>query len=144
MFYSFIIGIFNHKKELVIMNKRLYPVSSHLFNRDINPIIESGYSAAGKPRKISNYQVFCATLYVLRTGVGWRDLPKCYGYWHSIYLRFKKSSDRGIWWKVLVALQRHKDITMNIVMSDSTTIKMHRHGGGLKGGSKPKEKALVV
>jgi transposase len=126
------------------MDKRLYPVSQQLFNKDINPIIEAAYSAAGKPKKISNYQVFCATMYVLRTGVGWRDLPKCYGYWHSIYLRFKKSSDRGLWWKVLVALQRNKDITMNIVMSDSTTMKMHRHGGGLKGGFNLEEKASVA
>ena len=43
------------------MDKRLYPVSQQLFNKDINPIIETAYSAAGKPKKISNYQVFCAT-----------------------------------------------------------------------------------
>ena len=27
---------------------------------------------------------------------------------------------------------------MNIVLADSTTVKVHRHGGGLKGGSKAK------
>ena len=29
-----------------------------------------------------------------------------------------------------------KKIMMNIVLADSTTVKVHRHGGGLKGGSK--------
>jgi transposase len=63
-------------------------------------------------------------------------LPKCYGYWHSIYLRFKKGSDRGVWWKILIELQRFNKLKVNIVMSDSTTIKYHRHGGGLKKTSK--------
>jgi len=30
-----------------------------------------------------------------------------------------------------------------VVMSDSTSIPLHRHGGGLKGGNKVRAKALV-
>ncbi len=122
------------------MDKRLYPISEEFFNEKINPLIVSAYSAAGRPQKINNYQVFCAALYVLRTGNSWRDLPKVYGYWHSVYLRFKKGSDRGLWWKVLQELQRLKVVTINVVMADSTTMKVHRHGGGLKGGFKLREK----
>ncbi len=125
------------------MDTRLYPVTQDFFNKTINPLIKMHYSKAGRPQKISNYQVFCATLYVLRTGIAWRDLPPCFGYWHSIYLRFKKGSDRGIWWDILIKLQQDKCLTMNIVMADSTTIKFHRHGGGLKGGSKVRDEALV-
>jgi transposase len=121
------------------MNKRLYPISEEFFNEKINPLIVSAYSRAGRPPRISNYQVFCAALYVLRTGNSWRDLPKTYGYWHSLYLRFKKGSDRGLWWRILQDLQRFKVITINVVMADSTTMKVHRHGGGLKGGFKLKE-----
>ena len=120
------------------MDKRLYPISESFFDEKINSLIVSSYSAAGRPQRITNYQVFCAALYVLRTGSSWRDLPKDYGYWHSLYLRFKKSSDRGLWWKILQELQRHKVVTINVVMADSTTMKVHRHGGGLKGGSKRK------
>ena len=68
------------------MKKRLYPITEEIFEIHINPLIKRHYSAAGRPQKISNYQVFCAVLYVLRTGIPWRDLPECYGYWHSIYL----------------------------------------------------------
>ena len=126
--------------EVKPIDKRLYPISEEFFNEKINPLIVSAYSAAGRPQKISNYQVFCASLYVLRTGNSWRDLPKVYGYWHSLYLRFKKGSDRGLWWKTLQELQRLKVVTINVVMADSTTMKVHRHGGGLKGGFKPREK----
>jgi transposase len=122
-----------------IMNSRLYPVSETFFNEHINPLITSSYSRAGRPRIVSHYQVFSALLYVLRTGISWRDLPECYGYWHTVYLRFKKGSDRGLWWNIIIQLQQHKKITMNIVLADSTTVKVHRHGGGLKGGSKAKE-----
>jgi transposase len=124
------------------MNKRLYPISEKEFSIHINPLIISHYSRAGRPQKVSNYQVFCAMLYVLRTGIPWRDLPECYGYWHTVYLRFKKGSDRGIWWNIIIKLQQLKKIKMAIVMSDSTTFKVHRHGGGLKGGSKPREEIV--
>lgn len=125
------------------MCKRIYPVSREYFAKQIQPLIISCYSRAGRPKQVSDYQVFCAVLYVLRTGIPWRDLPSCYGYWHTVYLRFKKGSDRGVWWYVLIKLQQTKKLRMNIVLADSTTIKIHRHGGGLKGGNKPEEEVLV-
>lgn len=126
------------------MDKRLYPITREFFAEVIQPIIDESFSAAGRPAKISDYQIFCATLYVLRTGVSWRDLPPCYGYWHSVYLRFSKGSKRGLWWKILVTLQQNKRLKMNVILADSTTFKVHRHGGGLKGGSKVKGEILLV
>ena len=117
------------------MDKRLYPVTPEFFKKEIKPLIDSCYSRAGRPKRISDYQVFCAVLYVLRTGIAWRDLPHCYGYWHSVYLRFRKGSKRGVWWKILITLQQHKKLTLHVVLADSTTFKVHRHGGGPKGGS---------
>ena len=67
------------------MDKRLYPISLEFFSSTILPIIEGSYIWKGRPPKISHYQVFCAILYVLRTGVSWRDLPDCFGNWHSVY-----------------------------------------------------------
>ena len=120
------------------MCKRLYPLSKQMFDEIILPLILSSYSRAGRPSKISDYQVFCAMLYVLRTGIPWRDLPKCYGNWNHVYQRFKRSSDRGVWWKILYHLQQSNYIKMNIILCDSSTFKYHRHGGGFKGGSKAK------
>jgi len=120
------------------MKNRLYPVSEEYFDKHISEIITSSFSKAGRPQKITNYQVFCGTLYVLRTGIAWRDLPTCFGYWHSVYLRFKKGSDRGVWWKVLLKLQQDKKATVDVVLVGSTTFKIHRQGGGVKGGFKAK------
>jgi len=124
------------------MDKRLFPVSREFFDLEIKPLIEMDYLRPGRRPKVSHYHVFCAVLYVLRTGISWRDLPPCYGYWHTVYLRFKRASDRGVWWKIIISLQQHKKITMNIVLADSTTVKVHRHGGGLKGGNKAR--ALIA
>jgi len=120
------------------MDTRLFPVKPEFFKEHIMPLIKKSYSKAGRPPKISDYLVFCAMLYVLRTGIAWRDLPPCYGHWNHVYQRFKRSSDRGVWWTVLLALQGKKKLTMNVVIGDSTTFKVHRHGGGFKGGSKAK------
>ena len=87
------------------MDKRLYPVTKQFFNNKLLPIIESSYIWKGRPPKISHYQVFCAAMYVLRTGVSWRDLPKCYGNWNVVYQRVKRAADRGVWWKILIILQ---------------------------------------
>ena len=123
------------------MDQRLYPISLGFFIKNVQPIIEQNYIWKGRPPEISHYQVFCAIMYMLRTGIPWRDLPRCYGSWHTIYQRFKRGSDKGIWWKIVMILQKGKKLRFNIVIADSTTFKVHRHGGGQKGGSKVREKA---
>ena len=126
------------------MNPRLYPISVKTFNQWIRPIIEGNYIWKGRPPKISHYQVFCAILYVLRTGIPWRDLPKCYGNWHSIYMRFHRGNEKGTWWKVLIFLQNKRKVKVNVVICDSSTFKYHRHGGGQKRGNHLKEEVSLA
>ena len=116
------------------MDDRFFPITLEFFDKEIKPLIEMNYIWKGRPPAISHYNVFSAILYTLRTGSPWRDLPSCYGSWHTIYSRFKRGSERGLWWFVLMKLQQQKKLTMNVVLGDSTTMKIHRHGGGAKGG----------
>jgi transposase len=125
----------------MLQNKRLFPIEEARFTREIEPIIHQSYIWKGRPPKISHYNVFCAVLYILRTGMAWRDLPKEFGNWHTIYTRFSRWSEKGLWWKILYTLQSQRKITLDLVMLDSTTFKVHRHGGGLKGGFKLRAKA---
>jgi transposase len=120
------------------MDKRLFPIDQRTFDQIILPIIERSYIWKGRPPVISHYQVFCAILYVLRTGIPWRDLPKCYGKWHSIFMRFQRGNERNLWWQILMNLQKAKRLKMNVIICDSSTFKYHRHGGGQKGGSNQK------
>jgi transposase len=126
------------------MDKRLYPITLETFNRWVLPTIEKSYIWKGRPPVISHYKVFCAILYVLRTGIPWRDLPKSYGNWHTIFMRFQRGNERYLWWSILGQLQAEKKATMNVVICDSSTFKYHRHGGGQKGGNNQREEAYPV
>ena len=41
-----------------------------------------------KPRKVDLYDVFCAVLYILKTGCQWRNLPKDFPNWKLVYYYF--------------------------------------------------------
>ncbi len=121
------------------MDKRLFPISLQAFNQWVLPTIEKSYIWKGRPPIISHYKAFCGILYVLRTGIPWRDLPKCFGNWHTVFMRFQRGNEKNLWWSILLHLQKQKKLTMNVVICDSSTFKYHRHGGGQKGGSNQKE-----
>ena len=112
------------------MNKRLYPISEEYFKRPLHPYLLECKDGRGRPALISDYDFFCAILYVMRTGISWRDLPRHYGSWHTIYTRFKRWSASGWLWKLLQMLQAKKLISVDFTWMDSTTIAVHRHGSG--------------
>ena len=45
-----------------------------------------------------------AMIYIMRTGCPWRDLPSCFGPWESVYTRFRRWSQIGLWSTILDAL----------------------------------------
>jgi transposase len=86
-----------------------------------------------KPRKPPNYntrQVVDGILYVLSSGCSWRQLPKEYGNWHTVYTRFKRWSESGVFGKMLHELHKQKVIDMNVVFLDSTTVRAHQAASG--------------
>jgi transposase len=120
-------------------NKRLFPITEEVFNRNILPVIEGNYIWKGRPPKVSHYRAFCRILYILRNGCPWRDLPAVYGYWLVIYDRFSRGNERGLRAKVLLILQKENGLADAEVIIGSTTMKVHRREGGQKEGSKAKE-----
>ncbi len=50
----------------------------------IKPLLESARKKTA-PRKIELYEVFCAVLYLLRTGCQWRALPGDYPKWRTVH-----------------------------------------------------------
>jgi hypothetical protein len=56
-----------------------------------------------------------------------------------IYDRFSRGSEGGLWGKILFSLQE-EGIVINEVIIDSTTKKVHRHGGWTKRGQQTKGK----
>lgn len=46
-----------------------------------------------KPIKLDLYEVFCAVLYLLRTGCQWRYLPPEFPKWQNVYAYWRKWSE---------------------------------------------------
>ena len=81
---------------------------------------------AREPAKISNYEFMCAMLYIIENGCKWRALPKKYGNWHTIYMRFSRWSKNGTVSKILEAMKKQKLLNEEnyILFIDSTSIKV--------------------
>ena len=71
-----------------------------------------------------------AVLWLVRTGVPWRDLPEEFGSWNSVFRRFSRWSRKGVWWRIFEAMSDDPDFEYLIV--DSTIVRAHQHSAGAK------------
>ncbi|NND41839.1 MAG: IS5 family transposase [Silicimonas sp.] len=72
-------------------------------------------------------------LWIVRTGSPWRDLPEAFGEWNSVFRRFSRWSDKGVWQRIFEAMSDDPDFEYLIV--DSTIVRAHQHASGAKGGA---------
>jgi len=80
-----------------------------------------------------------AVLWIAKTGVPWRDLPERFGEWNSVFQRFNRWSQRGVWGRLLGVWQ---DPDLECLMLDSTVIRAHQHAAGArKKGARTKRSA---
>lgn len=54
--------------------------------------------------KIDNRVFLDAIIYRFKNGCSWRDLPKDFGNWHVIYMRFSRWTQNGVFDRVYAAL----------------------------------------
>ena len=73
-------------------------------------------------------------LWIVRTGAPWRDLPRAFGDWNSVFRRFSRWSRKGVWQRIFEALSDDPDFEYLII--DSTIVRAHQHASGAKGGLK--------
>lgn len=106
------------------------------------PLLPAQRPATGRPAK-DHRTVLNGILWVLRTGAPWRDLPERYGPWPSVYSRFRRWQQAGVWERLLADLQTQADtagdLDWGLHFVDSTVIRAHQHAAGArkKGRSLP-------
>lgn len=87
-----------------------------------------------KPETIPLRRCLNAICYVLKTGCGWRQLPDDYrvkeGDWHTIYTRYKRWSESGLFGKILRKLEVADILRVRIAFLDSTSIRAHHCAAG--------------
>lgn len=71
-------------------------------------------------------------IHVLRTGCPWRDLPSQFGPWSSVYTRFRRWSQAGLWAQVLDLITERAQGKLRFL--DATHIKVHQDAANPAGG----------
>jgi len=75
-----------------------------------------------------------AVLWMARNGTPWRDLPSDFGKWYSVWKRFRRWTQKGVFERIFKALEDDPDFEYTII--DGTIVPVHQHGAGAKGGLK--------
>ena len=87
-----------------------------------------------------NRRVFDGMMWVLRTGIPWRDLPEAFGKWNSVYQRFRRWCQQGVFDALLETLiELGIADEWKVQMVDSTIVRCHSQAAGAKGGCRTRD-----
>lgn len=95
----------------------------------------------GKPR-VDDTRVLSGIIFINRNGLRWRDAPAEYGPHKTLYSRWKRWSEKGIFARILLELSGQGGGT-DTLMIDATHLKTHRTASSLalKKGAWPTDRA---
>lgn len=87
----------------------------------------------GKAR-VDDRRVISGIVHVLKSGCRWVDAPATYGPRKTLYNRFVRWADKGIWQNIFQALASAGGPPAQVLI-DSSAVKAHRCAAGGKGGN---------
>lgn len=85
----------------------------------------------GRPSK-DNRLMLNGIIWIARSGAPWRDLPKRFGPWSSVYARFRKWLDDGIIDNIFRVLSLEAELEE--LSLDASIVQTHQHSAGAKKG----------
>jgi transposase len=105
-------------------------ISDAMWKKMEPAVTAAKHSPAGAPPETSDREFLEALLFLNRTGSPWRDLPAELGYWHAVYMRFRRWEERGVWQRLWKNLQAEPFAQARELFVDSTTVRAHPHAAG--------------
>jgi transposase len=90
--------------------------------------------------RVDDRRVISGIVHVLKSGCRWCDAPEVYGPRKTLYNRFVRWSDKGVWADVFHALAQAGGPPAEVLI-DSSAVKAHRCAAGGKGGSAARRSA---
>jgi transposase len=85
------------------------------------------------PRRHDDRRILSGIMHVLKIGCRWVDCPREYGPAKTIYNRFARWSERGIWQTIFEVVAAPTEPSEQVAL-DSSHVKAHRCASGGKGG----------
>ena len=112
-------------------------LSDEQFTR-IEPLLPT--NTRGKER-VDDRRVISGIIHVLKSGGRWIDAPPDYGPRKTLYNRFVRWADKGVWARLFESLAQSGGPVLQL-MIDSSAVKAHRSAAGGKGGRKIRRSAV--
>ena len=81
-----------------------------------------------------NRPFFEGMMWMARTGSQWRQLPDEYGKWNSVFRRYRRWVESGVFDAMLETLAEMAGRDRTADMIDSTVVRAHHCAAGIKGG----------
>jgi transposase len=97
----------------------------------VEPLLPGNVGDRGRTAK-DNRLFLEAVLWKVRVGGPWRDMPTGFGEWNSIFRRFRRWAQRGVFQRLFEAVSGDPDF--EYVLVDGTIVSVHQKASGAKGG----------
>lgn len=106
----------------------------------IGPLLPAERGRWGRPSQ-DNRRYFEGMLWIARTGAQWRHLPDVYGKWNSVFRRYRRWVETGVFDAMLETLAELVGRDRRADMVDSTIIRAHHCAAGIKRGLKARKRS---
>ena len=113
------------------MNRDLFWLTDEQFSK-IAPHLPT--DTRGKAR-VDDRRVISGIVHVLKSGGRWIDAPPEYGPKKTLYNRYVRWAEKGVWLALFQALAKAGGPPAQVLI-DSSAVKAHRSAAGGKGGRK--------
>lgn len=110
------------------MSRRRFELTDHEWSV-IEPLLPTNTRGIAR---VDDRRVINGILWRFRTGSPWADIPERYGPYSTCYNHFVRWRKSGVWDTLLHSVSKSYD--GDIVMIDSSCVRVHQHGATGKRG----------